>query len=290
VGEPHLYAVDPDGTATADPGNPDDGPPPPAPPSQGRAPSKARPSYPVPTDRLKFEKQVEALRVVAVASNNGQQPVGADRMGSMMRIANTTAALNNAFFVDVGLLTKAGKGQYLPTDPTLEFQRKYSFDKAAAPQLLRSAFVGTWFHEAVHQRLTISPATKQDLVATIADIAGTDASYATQYGHLLEWLAYVGLLHFNEDGTARLLDSDSSPTSEEAYAEGGDNLEDEQVVEVIEPEEPVVQPQDSQAVVSLTLQVNITADDLTKLEPEQITALFQGVGAVASVKAILAGE
>ena len=57
----------------------------------------------LPTDRLKFEMQVRALKALAMESQNGSHPVGAPELAKRIGVAETTAPLNNAFFADAGL-------------------------------------------------------------------------------------------------------------------------------------------------------------------------------------------
>ena len=107
-------------------------------------------------------------------------------MGAHMRISSATAPLNNTFFLDRGLLEKAGKGAYKPTKIALDFQRKWTFDKAAAPAILAPAMQkDSWFYNAVVEKLEIGPTTRETMIDVLASLAETDAAYATQYGLLL---------------------------------------------------------------------------------------------------------
>src|SRR5687768_9062906 len=84
MGEPHLYSVDSKGEAT---------PPPPGGP-EGERPTrgqaKVRPVFAVPTDRMKFETQELALRVICTASRGGQEPVDAEKMATLMHVTPAT--------------------------------------------------------------------------------------------------------------------------------------------------------------------------------------------------------
>src|SRR4051812_28938615 len=84
------------------------------PEKRSRARSRARTSKPLPTDRMKFDLQVRALRAIVVESSNGQRAVGAEDIAPRLSVATVTAGLNNAFFAEAGLLTKEGKGRYRP--------------------------------------------------------------------------------------------------------------------------------------------------------------------------------
>ena len=287
---PHLYSVDSTGQTTdATPPGPSNTA------SPQRNKQKARPRFPVPTDRLKREKQDDALRVVAVASRNGQEPVDAAKMAALMDVTADTAPLNNAFFVSIGLMKKVGKGEYLPTDLTLDYQQRWSFDKAAAPSLLAPAFASGWFFDAIKQRLQVGPATRDQLIETLASEARTDSSYARQYGFILDWLEYVGLIVL-KDGNVTLT-ANTGPAEASTATDGSGSEPPAPPDPPPAPPKPappapsevttVHQPEASPPVVRLAFEVVLTATDLALMAPEQITALFDGIGKVAAAKATL---
>jgi hypothetical protein len=287
MSDTRLYSVIPQGEATP----PSDQPP--ADPGPRRAASKARPRYAVPTDRMRFDVQVKALRVIASASRNGTELVDAAKMGTLMGITAATAVLNNAFFVSVGLIERIGKGDYKPSTATLEFQRKYSFEKDAAAPILMPAFKDTWFMDAVRQKLDINENTTRDeMIMVLAGEAETDDSYATQYGFLLDWLNYVGLITMS-DGLVQLTSTAAgsevvvvTETETESIVDVGS------VVDVPSRATATATPAASApgtapAVVSLSFDVAVTAEDLAKLTSEQIASLFEGLGRLATIKAVL---
>lgn len=291
MGETHLYSINSDGETTEvpPPGGPGDTSKRPQ-----RAPAKARPTEPVPTDRMKFDTQVKALLTACTASRDGAEWVTADDMAALMDISVATAPLNNAFFVSVNLLEKRGKGEYRPTDITVKFKQKWTFDKKAAPGLLAPAFTDSWFFDAVQQRLALGDVTVDDMIQTLAFKANSDRNYATQFGFCLEWLEYVGLITM-ENGQVRL--TADTPALDTAGPDSG--AVDGQPTGDLE-KAPPADAQDTTAqlpqrrhedgpppIVSMSIDITVTAEDLAKLSPEQINALFDGVGKVAAVKAAL---
>ncbi len=288
MAEPHLHSVDSAEVVTPQPPSE-----PPATQRPKRAASKPRPRYAVPTDRMKFDTQVQALRTICTASRNGQDPVTGEMMGNLMGILPVTAVLNNTFFASIGLVDKAGKGAYVPTALTLKFQQKWSFNRAEAPKLLAPALAGSWFFNAVKQKLELGPTTTGDMIETLAGVAGTDDSYATQYGFLLEWLEYVGLIA-TEGGTVKLTDPAVTPVTTVSPAEEPQGLKDvgtepEQVPPAGEkPTMDSQRPKDAaQPIISISVEIVLTKADLNGLTREQIAALFEGLGKVAAVKEAL---
>lgn len=299
MGERPLYSVDPEGSATAvHPANGNVGGPGASSP-QTRAAAKVRPKYAVPTDRMKFDTQVQALQANVIASSNGAKPVDASALATYMGVSAATAVLNQAFFRDVGLIEKTGKGTYKPSDTAIKFQQEWSFDKVAAPKVLAPLFVTTWFYETVKRRVAMGPTSVEQMIQTLAGVAETDSSYSTQYGFLLEWLEFVDLISMDA-GTVALRDGDESAPEEPAPVDDLGPLETPERVLVpkgplaakVEPAvpEPIVTIQRGPAVIDITVSVYATADDLARLTGEQIAALFEGIGKVASVKAALAQD
>lgn len=281
--DPQFYAVASDGTAT-----------PPSGPTgvrSTRAPSKTRPRFPVPTDRMKFETQVQALRTICTASRGGQESVDAEKMASLMGVSSATAPLNNAFFISVGLVEKIGKGEYRPTELALKFQQKWTFNKDEAPTLLAPAFHASWFFEAVKQKLDVDGApTVKQMIETLAMRAGTDDTYATQYSFLLDWLAYVGLIAIESDIVRIVSEASVEPeleTEEDklpavpSEPETHSKSEGPKMVPLVKAQPPVI---------AFSFEVAVTAADLAILAPEQIAAFFDGAGKIAAIQALLSQQ
>jgi hypothetical protein len=231
---------------------------------------------------MKFETAVDALRAFCSLSKGGTESVTTDMLGVNLGLSAATAGLNNMWFKEIGLITTASKGAYKPTSTAMEFYNKYSFDKDAAPRLLAPAVKSGWFYDVIEQRLDIIPtATRKQIIETLAAHAGTDATYSAQYGQILEWLKFVGLIVV--DGDTVLL-ADEPPT--------GDSAEDDDTF-VEEPPKArnsgiaKARVTSGATVVSMTFEVSVTAEDLSMLDPEQIASLFDGIGKVAAVKATL---
>jgi hypothetical protein len=270
-----LYQVDPEGGVTVPPQSP-------ATAAAKRA-AVVRPNSPVPTDRMKLPQSIDALRAFATLSKGGQEPVTTAMVGNNIHLAVTTAGLNNNFFKSVGLITQAGKGSYKPTAVTMEFARKYSFDKETAPKILAPAFSDTWFYDAVKQKLELIPdSTVDHVVEMLAGVAGTDSTYEVQYTRLLEWLEYVGLIT-TDGGFVKMTEASPAETVRQSDVSAVDSMTSPANPESTEPTTQGGAP----PLVSLSIEISVTAEDLVRLTSEQITALFDGIGKVASVKAAL---
>lgn len=250
-----------------------------------RGPSRPRASKALPTDRLKWDQQVNALKAIAVASNYGKEAVGAADIAPRLGTIPATAGLNNQFFMESGLIAREAKGRYKPTEAVNTFARKHTFDSAGAGRELAGALSRTWYFQAVRQQLEMGATTKDTMIRVLADTAGATAEYESQLGFLLSWLEFVGLIT-TEGGTVEVTESGrakdpaaDAPTSEDTPSPadpsgaGATGTDDRQELRKAE------------SVLSFSFDFELTADDLKALSPEQIQAAFKAVGELMAVKA-----
>lgn len=279
----HLKAVaDP----PEQPGGPSESPPSEAAP---RAVRRMRPNRPLPTDRMKMATQVQALKAIAVASASREQGVSASDIAARIGVAHVTAGLNNAFFAEAGWIERSGKGLYKPTDAALKFAQRFGFNETEAASLLALSIGQTWYFREIEPELRIGrPVPMTQAVSILANAAGAGAEYRSQLENVVEWLEYVGLVVIT-DGHVQLGQRDiqdlQPPTDDEQEKPAGSGDSDPaRNAGTGATKEKRLQ---AQAVVSLDFDLSLAADDLAKLEPEQITALFKAVGEIAAIKAKL---
>ena len=213
-----------------------------------------------------------------------------------MKISPATAPLNNAFFIDNGLIERSSKAGYKPTDIALAYQRKWTFDRDAAPQLLAPAFADSWFFEAVTDQLQISgtsTTTRAEMIGVLASRAGTDSSYSVQYGHCLDWLKYSGLIIESEGTISFGEEADVSRNRTSAVSEAADErssakLPDPGDLREAGSEHAVTKSGDNATVMAISLDLRLTADDLARLGADEIKALFVGAAEIAAIQSRLA--
>lgn len=272
-------------------------------PIGGRARTANRPRarYALPTDRLKFQAQVDALRAFAALSKNRQEPVSSEQLAAYLKVAVSTAGLNNVFFVESGLLEKSAKGRYLPTDAVMEFQRKHSFDPQQAGAVLKPVLTQTWYADVVRQRLLFGPADVDDLVKVLADDAGADASFKSQLESLIDWLALADVIAVAADRQVRIVGDEarttvSTETTPAVPPVGRLLASDDADVAGASPiprtsrrsgEQPPANHSSEPPVLSLAFDLRLSASDLARLTAEQIRQIFEGVGQIAAIRATL---
>jgi len=247
--------------------------------SKPRTPQRPRARNPLPTDRLKFGAQVEALKAIAAASGYGKKAVGANEIAPYLGVAATTAGLSNAFFMDSGLITRESKGRYKPTEAANAFARKHGFDVKRAGRELSQPLHGTWYFQTVERRLSVGTATHAEMVEMLAQTVGATKDHQVQLSSLLAWLELASLITV-EGGEVRLV---SDAPRVEGSRDGAGRKPADPEGEGTTQEQGRQEPP-SESVLSFSFDFALTASDLQQLSPEQIQAVFEAVGKVMAIK------
>jgi hypothetical protein len=258
-----------------------------------KRPPRPRASKALPTDRLKLDAQKAVLQAIAVASDYGKRAVGSNDIAPRMGIAASTAALNNNFFLESGLIKRESKGKYLPTEAANSFARTYSFNKKDAGADLREVLATSWYFREVKQQLAgMGPATKDTLIELLAHRAGASKEHEPQLGSLLSWLEYAQLIVL--DGSLYKLAAGAPEAREDEADEEGSTENDEKPA----GDAPAPTPArtttqkggqggvgSTPPVLAFNFDLSLRAEDLKGLSPEQIEAVFEAVGKVMAIKA-----
>jgi hypothetical protein len=256
-----------------------------------RSRPRPRTAKALPTDRLKFEMQVRALKSLALESQNGSRSVGAAELARRMGVAQSTAGLNNAFFTDAGLATQAGKGRFKPTEAAIAFEREAGFedDAVAARKRLAGPLSECWFFEEIKSQVALNDASEVRVMTVLANAAGAGGAHRPKLRALLDWLELAGLI-VREGGEITLAEKQTGGKVPGTPSEqNGDSPR--QNGNPPEGEEPTtqttVQEDRGPVVLEVKFSCSYTAKDLAELEPEQIKALYEAVGGVQAVQAVL---
>lgn len=256
-----------------------------------QASQRLRPKKALPTDRAKFDTQAAALRAFVTASNRGEQAVGAADVAARISITEATAALVNNFFVEAGFLEKAGKGRYKPVRAVNEYQRLHGFDADEAAAKLAEPLRKSWYFTEVARELETGGTSETVLINVLARAAEAGDDRKAQLALILDWLEYSKLIVREDNGTVKLATDAEQP----AGGDGGDPPDSDEPPAKPNPgpdgkgatvdrgKVPPTAPQ----VVGFSFDFSLTADDLRKLTPEQITATFEAVGKVIAIKAAM---
>jgi hypothetical protein len=253
-----------------------------------RQQQRQRATRPLPTDRMKFDLQIKVLQTTARLSGPGRRPVSApDLSRAVGAVVPATVILSHRFFRDCGWLEPRGRGLYAATDSLIEYSRQLAAGDPSgrARALLREPMKSAWFWAVLEPHLGEGTLAVNEALVLLMREAQASESHLPMLRNLIEWLAFVGLVEVNDERVVLAQDElttsakpvpvpDVPAVSASAVVSGTATMETQAHVE------PAGQP----AVLTFGFDLSLTAEDLGKLAPDQITALFEGVGKVMAMK------
>lgn len=151
----------------------------------------------LPTDRIRFDGQLNLLRAYATIGQKSTQAITNEQIAEFAHLKPETASLANPFFANLKLISWIGGG-YLPSDALRRYFRDVDEQRRPDPeQNLKPLFMETWFwrelaaalDNAHPQPIPIDEA--MYILRTAADV-GKNADSKLQI--LLEYLVFVGLI------------------------------------------------------------------------------------------------
>jgi len=264
-----------------------------------RAAQRQRPQRSLPSDRLKMDVQKRLLRSIATLSGPGKRPVEAQDLAASTGLSAASAGLCNSFFAESGWLVRVSKGKYAATDALLEYSRRLSISPESikdAVEPLQAPMCEAWHWQALAPMVKHGPIARRDSVLVLMREAGASdhPDHLQQLNNLLEWLEYVGLITLDEDRVRPT--AISGTTAEVKPQQNGEGTQGDASPRPAEnePTDPPANPevtkpsppntgQPGNVVLAFDFSFKMTADDLARLRPEQITALYQAMGTVAAL-------
>ena len=163
-------------------------------------PKKSKPVKVLPSDRLSLEKQLEVLRAFVVASEaESGAPVTNEQAGKIIGMAAMTVVVVNAFFKDIGLLSRTDSGLFSPSQAAKDYQAAYEWDKTKAGLKLATAFEDKWFAQILTPRLKMRSLKKADALAVLAEASKCSPEYQPQLEMILNFLSVAGIVSFDGD-------------------------------------------------------------------------------------------
>jgi hypothetical protein len=249
---------------------------------------------------MKWEVQVRVLQAFGRVSSTAQRSVDPRRLSEALNneVSHYTVGLNHGFWADCGWLKRLTRGEYAAAPPLVAYTNHLSVgNEDAAREALRPSMTKAWFWRAIEPQVRVG-APMAELLVTLMTEAGVGQEHRAQLNHLVAWLRYAGLVRVGPNG--RVTVADGVPASDEGGVDindDPDNTPDEDTVTgpsgsekpPAEGAKPTTgQPSEGAAtprpLLTFDVSLTVTPDDLARLAPEQIKALFEGAAAVASIK------
>jgi hypothetical protein len=149
----------------------------------------------LPTDRLSFEKQKELLRAFAAEyTANGGQPVTNEKAGEIIGLSGSTISQTNGFFTDVGIVTRAEQGGFIPGTEVIEYNNACQWDESEARTKLRPLFERTWFYRCLVPRLHLSSQSKTICLSVLASESKASPDHNERLENLISFLELAGIV------------------------------------------------------------------------------------------------
>ena len=158
---------------------------------------------------------------------------------------------------------------------------------------------GSWYWRTIEPLLQHGGAHMSEVIVALMHEATVGDAHTPQIRMLLEWLKFLGLISIQGDMVMLTSPTAREPEPDVAEQEERDvepEFELEPEPEPRTPERPVVEqpraevprPTTSQAgaprpMLSFDFSCEVTAEDLARLDADQIRALFEAVGTVAAI-------
>lgn len=184
-----------------------------SPPENGRGGKKPSTLKQVlPSDRLVFPKQIGVLRAfAAVFESNGGSPVTNEAAGEVAKLAAGTLIVTNAFFSEVGFLTRKDDGFTVAGEVSAFLNAEESgLSPESAPEKLRPLLEAKWFWTTLAPRLRLGPMDTATFRKVVGEAAGATKEHIGRLDVLLEYLVFVGLVR-REGDSIRYAGSSASP-------------------------------------------------------------------------------
>lgn len=147
----------------------------------------------LPTDRVAFQKQMDILRAIVVASGHDRNPVSNDAVAKVINIHANSISNCNPFFLESGLLTRH-KMQNIPCDEVFAYAERHEWDSDKAAHKLAPVLRKAWFCSALVPKLSFRPLPVEEAIGFLAEESGATKGHKDQLLMIIEYMKAVGIV------------------------------------------------------------------------------------------------
>ena len=223
----------------------------------------------LPTDRIKIEKQIEAVRAVAAVSGPSRMPVTLKSVSDIVKLTESTLALCMPFLVQAGFVEKI-EANYLPCAEAVEFKRAAEFGADNAAFRLAPAMRRTWWYEVLRPKLEFQSLSENTASEDLGIAVAASEGDKPRLRALIELLVLGGVVQ-RADGVLTLVREDNRPPppppSPPPPPQGGRGRERERP--------PGESP--TSGGISFNIQLDVSMDEIQTWDADRITAFMVGV-------------
>lgn len=254
--------------------------------ADGQSPKgrRARPTKPLPTDRIAFKKQLDILRAYAAASGPAGKSITNDEVGKITKLNASTVSIGNVFFVEMKLLQKSNGG-HVPSPEVVAFNRAYEWAPDTASQKLAPAIQDAWFSKILLPRLGFRQMDESEAIAALADEAAAGPEYERQLRLVLDYMEAAGLMQ--RDGSIiRLTKAGAVPTEAPPERPAAAAAPEREATPAKAPiTTAFMQPAEGK--VQFHVSVIVDMSEFSTWEASRISAFFGGIAQVLAAKAAI---
>lgn len=160
--------------------------------------SDQKPLHMLPSERLAVDRQLKALEAFAASYVDGE-PVSNEKAGRGAEMAAATIVVTNAFFCEMGLLTRAAAGQFVPSEIARDYQHACAWDRDngtdTAGHKLAPAFADKGLSKVLIPMVRVRGSmSEDDALAILGDASKAKPKYKGQLRALLQFMIAAKLL------------------------------------------------------------------------------------------------
>jgi hypothetical protein len=240
---------------------------------------RAQLSRKLPTFRVGFSKQMDALRAYALLSENGTKPVHYSRVAEIIKVHEANVSSMNPFFLENGIILKASNG-HMPSSAVLDYSRAYSWNADTAAAQLRPLIADAWFGAELINHLTFRPLSEDSAIEILAAKCNAGPEAKPQLRILLDFCESSGVIA-RANGQITLAAVIGPPDLEQPLDSAA------AVDPAPEPKPmPLAQPtkRTSDGGITYDVSINVSMAEMKDWTPDRITAFFAGIAQVLAAK------
>lgn len=247
-----------------------------------------RPTRALPTERIGFGKQLDLLRGYAALVAQGTAAPTNPAVANLVSLNRNTTILAHPFFLDIGLLTKAGDG-YVPAPEVVAYGKAFSWNQETAAQRLAPVLRRSWFAQELLPRLAMGTLDEIRAIQLLGEAASAGPRFEGQIKTLLQYLTVAGVIR-REGDTIREGTSVYEPEGEMANPRTDTTTQTaKEIVPTKEsPRTPAISTAFSQVpegVLRIAVDVNVDLREFSTWRPDRISAFWAGIAQVLAAKA-----
>jgi hypothetical protein len=247
-------------------------------PAEAKPAKRSRPNKPIPTERIKLERQFDLLRAFAGVFGASGRAVSNKEVADIVQMSETTTSLANSFFTETGLLSKAAGG-WIPSEEVVAYHRTYEWDRDNAARELQSIFARSWFWEILQPKLSFRAMEETDAINALGATSAASTEYKPNLKLIIDFLAAVGLIE--RDGSMlKLVRQQPAGSPEKAARE-------EATPERVAKSTSTVTTAFAQhpgGAVQFHINIDVSMTEIAGWSPDRIAAFFSGMAKVLAAK------